>query len=262
VIRFASYLSPNLNPVYEAAAAAVGDHLGVKTELVTEGDYEAFRSGRDDVSFICSLAWLELAGDMPAVAPIAAPVLAGDRYHGRPIYYSDVVVRTDSPYVTFSDLRDRTWAYNEKQSQSGYGVTRHHLLQLGETTGFFGEVVAAGHHLRCIDLVRDGAADAAAIDSQVLAVAAAEDPSLHAALRVIASLGPSTIQPVVAGPRVDAAGRAGIVAALTGMHRDPRYQPVLSRGLVARFVAITSADYDDVRRMRQACETAGFVDFG
>jgi len=259
-LRFASYLSPNIFPVYEAVAAAVSDHLGMRTEITGERSYGRFRRGDDDISFICSLAWLQLAPASPQVAPIAAPVLEGDRYGGRPIYFSDVVVRTGSPYATFADLRGATWAYNEPLSQSGYGVTRHHLVQLGETTGFFGEVVAGGHHLRCIELVRRGEVDAAAIDSQVLSVAMTADPSLDCELRILTSLGPSTVQPVIAGSRLGPALRAGIVAAMKNMHLDPRYRSVLLRSGVARFVPIGSGDYEDVRRMSRACEAADFME--
>ena len=70
----------------------------------------------------------------------------GDRYGGRPIYFSDVIVHRDSPFRSFLDLRGHSWAYNEPLSHSGYGITRYHLLELGETGGFFSEVVEAGFH--------------------------------------------------------------------------------------------------------------------
>jgi phosphonate transport system substrate-binding protein len=40
--------------------------------------------------------------------PTAAPVLAGDRYAGRPIYYSDVIVRHDSPISCLEELNGRS----------------------------------------------------------------------------------------------------------------------------------------------------------
>ena len=47
-------------------------------------------------------------------------------------------------------------------------------------------------------MVAAGEVDAAAIDSQVLAIELRDHPALAAELRVIEVLGPSTIQPVVA----------------------------------------------------------------
>src|SRR5260221_554889 len=83
---------------------------------------------------VCGLPYIQLTqrGD-PPVGPLAAPVLAGNRYGGQPIYFSDIVVRRDSPIRSFAELRGRSWCYNETQSQSGYGITRYHLVQLGET---------------------------------------------------------------------------------------------------------------------------------
>jgi hypothetical protein len=44
------------------------------------------------------------------------------------------------------------------------------LVRIGARPGFFGRVVEAGYHQRAIRMVHAGAVDAAAIDSQVLAV--------------------------------------------------------------------------------------------
>src|SRR5207237_9162872 len=96
--------------------------------------------------------------------PLAAPQLEGQRFAGRPVYYSDVVVHRDSPYYCFSDLRGCSWAYNEPLSHSGYGVTLYLLVQLGETRCFFGRVIVAGWHERSLRLVASGEVDASAID--------------------------------------------------------------------------------------------------
>jgi hypothetical protein len=52
--------------------------------------------------------------------------------------------------------------------------------------------------VRKTGLVADGRVDAAAIDSQVLAVELRDHPQLAGSLRVVGAFGPSTIQPVVA----------------------------------------------------------------
>src|SRR5262249_20618515 len=152
-----------------------------------------------DLAFVCSLPYVE---HEHLVEPVAAPVLSGQRYGGEPVYFSDVVVRADSPIRDFADLRSGAWAYNEKQSQSGYGITRDSLLRLGETRGFFGRVVEAGWHERCLSLIAAGEVDAAAIDSHVLETYLQAHPALAPALRVIATLGPSPIQPVVVSRRL------------------------------------------------------------
>jgi phosphonate transport system substrate-binding protein len=69
---------------------------------------------------------------------------------------------------------------------------------MGARPGFFARVVEEGFHQRAIRLVADGRVDAAAIDSQVLAVELRDHPQLAGSLRVVGAFGPSTIQPVVA----------------------------------------------------------------
>src|SRR6185437_4164687 len=137
------------------------------------------------------------------------------------IYYSDVIVRSDSPFQSFAELRGRSWSFNEPYSHSGYGITRYHLLRLGETNGFFSRVVEAGWHERSIRLVCAGEVDASAIDSQVLTVALRDDPHLAGQLRILDSLGPSTIQPVVAARRLSASLKAELRAVFLEMHNDP-----------------------------------------
>jgi len=248
-------------PVYQAIADEIGSGLGVSTELVVETDYENCRNDVNDVCFVCSLPYVafEREGVSPAV-PIAAPVLQGARYGGLPIYFSDVIVHADSGISSFSELRGRSWAYNEPLSQSGYGVTRYHLLSIGETGGFFGEVIEAGFHETSIRMVRDGEVDAAAIDSQVLAIEMRDHPDIAESLRVIESLGPSTIQPVAVSKRFDAGFRESVRGVLVDLHRRPGFAETLRQGLVERFVEVGPESYDDIRFMLEACEAAGFME--
>ncbi|MDH3189423.1 MAG: PhnD/SsuA/transferrin family substrate-binding protein [Acidimicrobiia bacterium] len=259
-LRFGTFLAPNIMPVYQATADAVAAALGIATKLVVETSYENCRNDVNDVCFVCSLPYVmfEREGVSPAT-PVAAPVLRCPRYQGRPVYFSDVIVRPDSDIHEFSDLRGRSWAYNEPLSHSGYGITRYHLVTLGETSGFFGEVVEAGYHQTAIELVRDGDVDASAIDSQVLEVAMNEVPGLSVAIRIIDSLGPSPIQPVAISKRIDPELRAAIIDVVTGMHQDPTARTGLQAGLVERFVKVGPAYYDPIRKMLDTCEAAGFT---
>jgi len=259
-LRFGTFLAPNIMPVYEAVTKEVGRRLGIETELSIETDYEACARDEKEVCFVCSLPYVEFErqGISPAV-PIAAPVLAGDRYGGKPIYFSDVIVHRDSPFTSFVDLRGRSWACNEPLSHSGYGITRYHLVEIGETHGFFSEVVEAGFHETSMRLVAAREVDASAIDSQVLAVAMRDHPSLARSLRIIDALGPSTIQPVAVSKRVPLELRAGIQHVLTTMHEDPATRERLALGMVERFVPADASSYDDIRMMRDACEAAGFM---
>jgi phosphonate transport system substrate-binding protein len=238
-LRFVTFLAPKLFCFYEFITRHVGDRLGCPTELCVGTCYEELTT-EADVAFVCGLPYVELLrrGE-PPVVPLAAPVLRGERYGGRPVYFSDVVVRRDSPYRSFADLRGRSWAYNEPHSQSGYGITRHHLLRQGEVHGFFGVVIEAGWHERALGMVCAGEVDATAIDSHVLAVTLRDRPELAGRLRVIDTLGPSPIQPVVAARRLPEPLRAAIRQVLLDLGGEPEARPYLAGALVEAFVAVS-----------------------
>jgi phosphonate transport system substrate-binding protein len=211
-----------------------------------------------DVGFLCGLAYVELAcRDNRALEPLVAPVLRGARYADKPIYFSDVIVRRDGALHSFADLRGCSWCFNERLSQSGYGITRYHLAHLGEVNGYFSNIVDAGSHEASIRLVCSGAVQASAIDSQLLAVTLRDQRELAGKLRTVASLGPSTIQPVVASCHVPESTRSELRAAFLGMGADPRARKMLSAAFVKRWVSVRSTSYDDIRSMRDFVESVG-----
>jgi phosphonate transport system substrate-binding protein len=258
-LRFVTFLAPNLYPLYEFIAHHAGRRLGLPTDLTVGSSYAQLSSQAVDVAFVCGLPYVELSrgGEAP-LEPLAAPVLRGERFGGRAIYFSDVIVHRASRRRSFTDLRGCSWAYNEPHSQSGYGITRYQLVCRGETNGYFGRVVEAGWHERALRLVADRAVDATAIDCHVLAVALRAQPELTARVRVIDTLGPSTIQPVVASRRLPQRLRTDLRAFLLNLADDAVARPHLDRALVQGFEAVSDASYDDIRAMLAAVEAAGF----
>ena len=157
-------------------------------------------------------------------------------------------------------LEGRSWAYNEPASHSGHTITLYSLVRRGARSGFLGRVVEAGFHQRAIRLVATGAVDAAAIDSQVLAVERRDHPQLAARLRIIDTFGPSTIQPVVAASRLPEQLKEGVRELLVGLGDDASARPVLDHGFIQSFTAIDDAAYDDIRAMLATIQAAGWTD--
>ena len=258
-LRLTTYLAPNLFWFYEFISGYLAKMLRFPTELTVGSDYAQF-PGHADIAFVCGLPYVEHTRvGVPRIEPLVAPVLQGERYGGRPIYFSDVIVRRDSLLWSFADLRGRSWAYNEPQSQSGYGIVRHHLARKGEIHGYFSRVIEAGYHERAIHMVISGEVDAAAIDSHVLALVMRDCPVTARNLRVIDTLGPSTIQPIVAGNHLPNSLKSEVKDVLLDMGNDHTVKPVLARALVERFEPVSDSTYDDIRRMRAVAEAARFL---
>src|SRR5215213_6326046 len=243
-LRFATFLAPNMLPVYRFLTDRIGHRLRRPVELVIGSSFDQFEAGEADLGVICGLPYVWLADRRPPpVEPLVAPVLAGHRYAGRPVYYSDVIVCHDSPITCLEELRGCSWAYNEPASHSGHTVTLYSLIRMGARPGFFSRVVEAGFHQRAIRLVHTGAVDAAAIDSQVLAIELRDHPQLADRLRVVGSFGPSTIQPVVAASRLPEELKDEVRELLVTLGEDPTARPLLAHGFIDRFGPVDDAAY-------------------
>jgi ABC-type phosphate/phosphonate transport system substrate-binding protein len=263
VLRLVSLLAENARPLYEQIAQYLARHLGTPAELLTGPLPERRRrldAGDADVAFICGWPYaLRHDRPDPQIELLCAPVMTAPRYRGRPVYFTDVIVRRGHPARDFGDLRGAVWSFNDPGSHSGYNVMRHHLLQLGETRGYFGRVVDAGTHQSSIQMVLDGAIDASGIDSTVLETEMARRPEIRAALRTIVTLGPSPIPPVVVARHVEPSLKARLRDLFLGMAADHAGRVVLAAGRVAAFVPVEDRDYDPIRAMARQAETAGFL---
>ena len=71
------------------------------------GDENPFGDGTADVGFVCSPTYKWLHQELNL---LPVPVPADVRAAGRPVYFGDVVVNKQSPFVMFEDLRGRRWA--------------------------------------------------------------------------------------------------------------------------------------------------------
>lgn len=250
VIRFATFLAPSIYHTYEYIARYIGEKVGYPTMLIAGQSFEEFTAGQVDVCFICGLPYVQLA-DAPDsnIELLGAPVLLGERYGHRPVYFSDVIVRSDSPYASFDDLAGCVWAYNQVGSHSGYNLVCYNLFERGKTPHYFGSMVEAGSHQRSLQMVLAGQADATAIDSHVLDVLLLQDRELGSQLRVVATLGPSSIPPVVVAKNLDSNLKYRMREALISMHCDPDVARSLQEGRIERFTPVSDADYDDIRKI-------------
>ena len=255
-LSFTSIQAPIQDFIIEGLADFVATRLKIPVRFVGDRPWQererSIDRGDVEVAWICGLPYTVRAdGGKPDIELLAAPVMEGDRYQDRPIYFSDVIVQADSKFLSFNDLQDATWAFNEPGSHSGYNITRYHLAATNKPAPFFGRVVEAGSHQRCIQLLLEGEIDAAAIDTTVLDLAREQDPHIDQHLRILTTLGPSPIPPLVISRRLDPALRESIRDLILSMHQDRVGSRLLKRGKIRRFQDVKDSDYDVIREMAQ-----------
>ena len=140
-LRFITYLSPSLPAAFfEAVVSHLGLMIGCKTSLLLETEVsgpvgafdDPFSSGEADVGFMCAPPFVRLRElDPPPVELLGAPVFRDARTSGRPVYFSEVVVRCEDPARSVGDLGKRSWAYNDACSLSGYYSLLDKMSQIG-----------------------------------------------------------------------------------------------------------------------------------
>ena len=128
------------------------------------------------------------------------PVPSDSRALGRAVYFADVAVPADSTSHTIADLRGCRWAYNDQNSLSGWFSMVEHIMP-EKPHEYFSDIRQSGSHLESLHLLHRGEVDAAAIDSNALIhyLKTGQDYNM----RIIDSLGPFPIQPVVVRASID-----------------------------------------------------------
>ena len=201
------------------------------------------------VTVICGLPYV-LRADTPdpKIELLAAPVIKGARYRNEPVYFSDIVVRKDSRFRSFMDLKGASWAYNEPGSHSGYNVVKYYLAALGLNGDFFSKVIESGTHLRSLEMILNGEIDASAIDSIVLGVETRRS-DIGSFLRKIGTIGPSPIPPLVISNQIPVEDRKYMRDLVVKMDEDPRGHALLEQGDMVRLADVKDRDYDVIRGM-------------
>jgi len=255
--------SPSLTAAWQRLLAWVSAHSAVPLAVLDKADPypldEIWR--RDDMGcvFMCGYPWA-MRPDPPHL--LAAPVPSPARYGGRPVYFTDFVVRDDSPYTRLEDTFGGVLAYSTEHSHSGYNAARFHLLayRTPARPTFYRQLV--GPLIRqtpVIEAVIEGRADVGPVDGYALDLLHRHGDARAKRVRVVATTVAAPSAPLVASPMVDEAARERLTAALLEAHTAPEIAATLDELLLARFVRVTAADLDVFLERARAAEAAGYA---
>lgn len=119
LLRLTSCQAPNSEFIGRAISRYLANRLGLVVEFVEDVPWQQrarlLESGEVHAGWVCGLTYvLKPHVGQVGIELLAAPVMAGARYMRRPVYVSDVVMRSDSTIRSFADLRGASWGYNEQ----------------------------------------------------------------------------------------------------------------------------------------------------
>lgn len=148
-----------------------------------------------------------------------------------PNYRSWIVVREEEKGQSLADFQGRRLAFNSEDSQSGW----QGIMKMTAGPAFFSATVPSGGHRRSVALVREGAADIAAIDCISWALLLRDFPAELAGLKIIDRTASVPGLPLITSAETPAERVAALRDGLTQVVNDPASRPMLDALLIKGF---------------------------
>lgn len=176
---------------------------------------------------------------------VAAPVPSPVRYGGRPVYFTDLVVRSDSRARTLKDTFGGVLGYTVGDSMSGCIALKAHLLEQAGATPVYRRVVGGLIHARgVIEALAAGRIDVGPLDSWYHDLLKHNEPAFAAQVRTVATTREAPIPALVGAMTIEPHDLASLREALVAVGRTPELRASLDRLLLDRFCVPDPESYD------------------
>ncbi len=173
-----------------------------------------------------------------------------------PGHCSFVVVSAASDLEGLEELRGRRFAMNGPDSNSGMNLPRRLFAPLAGGCTFFSEVVVTGGHVRSMEAVVTGAADAAAIDCVTFGFCRLYRPGLVGGLRILAETPASPAIPFITSAATPPGTAAALIRALTVP--PPSVAAALAALRIAAIMPPEPQSYDAVLTLEAEASALGY----
>lgn len=156
-----------------------GSHVQLVRKRTYRDITDALLAGQVTAAWICGFPFVR---HRDRLALVTVPL-----WRGRPLYQSYLIARADLAAEGLSDLRGRSHAFSDPDSNSGWLVTAHALARAGTSPqAFFGRSFFTYGHRNVVRAVDAGLADSGSVDGYVWEVLAETEPALVGRTRVLA----------------------------------------------------------------------------
>jgi len=227
----------------------VGKKLGRPVEFIDRENYkeinQLLRSGNVDAAFVCSGPYVE------GQREFGLELLAAPQAYGQTVYYAYIIVARDSPITKFEELRGKTFAFSDPDSNTGRLVPEFMLAKMGETPdSFFSKHVFTYGHDKSIKAVAQGIVDGASVDSLIWDYANMMNSHYTSKTKIIRKSAPYAIPPVAVRPGLDKELKKTLKRIFLAAHADPEGKELLRKMMIDKFVEIDDKTYDSIREMK------------
>ncbi|MFC1881297.1 phosphate/phosphite/phosphonate ABC transporter substrate-binding protein [Thermodesulfobacteriota bacterium] len=230
----------------------IASQLGHKIELIQRKTYseinDLLKNGKIDLAFICSGPYAT------GRQTYGFEALAVPQVRGKHSYHSYLIVNQNSTFQDLMDLRGKTFAFTDPESNTGKLVPTYWLFQQKEQPKeFFGKIIYTHSHDNSIMAVANSLVDGAAVHEQIWEYFNEKNPTFTSSTRIIKKSQPFGNPPVVASKYLPRQLKADIQRILISMHLDPKGKKILDELMIDRFIRPEDKWYESIVAMKQEC---------
>ncbi|MEW6349484.1 MAG: phosphate/phosphite/phosphonate ABC transporter substrate-binding protein [Thermodesulfobacteriota bacterium] len=227
----------------------IGGRLGRDIQLIQRKTYAEVRDllgkGQIDLAFLCSGPYA-LETEDHGCELVATPEVNGSHF-----YKAYLIVNAKGSLKSLEDLRGKTFAFTDPDSNTGKLVPTSWLEAIGETPKtFFSKTIYTYSHDNSIMAVSKGLVDGASVDSLIWDYYRRKKPALTSTTRIIRKSEPYGIPPVVVSRSLARDTKDGVRRVLFAIHQDEEGRKILANLMIDRFIEPQDAWYDSIRAMR------------
>ena len=230
-------------PLADYLAKALGRPVRLRTVDTWEGLAKSLASGETDMALMGP--WGYVLANHQAGAEAVATIL----YQGKPEYFAIMVTGPHSGIHKIDDLKDRTFAFGDKGSTSGYLIPSHEFQRRGiDPDKFFSKVIYTRHQAIETQVTR-GELDAGADYNRNRDAMIAEGLIKAGDSRIIWTSDPLPNDALAVSKDLaaDKAFTAKLIKALEAIGPSLKTQPNLLPHNYTGFVAKSNAYYKPIR---------------
>jgi phosphonate transport system substrate-binding protein len=254
-VAVAAMVSPKETFVhYRELLNYIAEKVGKEVELIQRRTYgeinEMLGKGEIDLAFLCSGPYA-LEKEKYGFELLATPEVNGSHF-----YQAYLIVNEKSPFEKLEDLRGKTFAFTDPDSNTGKLVPTRWLVALRETPEkFFSSTIYTYSHDNAITAVARGLVDAASVDSLIWEFYHRRNPKITGATRVIKKSDAYGIPPLVASRNLSDDMKEQIRKLLFSMHEDNEGKIILDHLMIDRFIQPRDDWYDSIRAVPKQSES-------